>query len=619
MASFELQGPDGAIYEVEAPDEAQAVAAFKTMMGQPLGPTRQAASEQSRRGHDEMTRKAIQAIEFPDKGMLDANLLSFAQGGLSNFGDELFGAVEGVRSMLGGKPYGENYTKARDFARNTFDAISERYPKSSMASGIAGGITTGVPAAMATGATSLLPVMGVGALQGGAAAYGDARANDWDAVKKTLIGITMGGAGAAAGYGLGKAVESLTSRGLAADTILKGLTGSPDDLIREAQQRGIPAGEVDNVLQEIIRAQAAKNPNAAASLVPQAQGRVAAANTQIIDDVNRLISPLNATQLIDDLQRQGQSIGSAGYPAAYSNPATVGLVPDVAGNPAMADALKAAEKLAAAQGRSFDVTNLTVQDLDAIQRALKTSAERMYNSTPENTLLGPVYENFGRDINSMAGNMAPELAQTQAQYAAIKGAQEAVELGKKALDPSKEFVEVIDEFAQLSPQSQEAYRAGLATRLRTILQQKSPTSNSGVVINKEAIIEKMKAVGFPEDVIDQIISRGRATRGVLDALQGGSDTARKMAAAKASESPLSKVGGADLLAGAMTHWATLGILPAVRAAGRAQEGKAADLVLRALTDPSVSALAQLMKTAPQRFTPALGYTGGAAASSYSPF
>lgn len=561
----------------------------------------------ARDGHADMTAKAEEAIRAEiDQGPLDAALLALGQGGMFGYGDEIFGGIEALR--------GNDYTNARNFARATMENEANLYPKTTTAANIAGNIATGVPAAIATGATSFPAVVGVGMAEGALGGYGRSNATDLDALKNIGIDAAISGVGSAAGYGLGKLIEKFTARGLAAETIQKALDGNTDELMARVQQLGGSPAEADEVLREVLRGQAAKNPTAAAAAVPAAQERLAAVNAQNIDDVSRIVSPDNATALIESLQQQGQAIGRQGYGAAYANPATVGLVPEIANNPAMADALKAAEKLAAAQGRPFDVTNLGVQDLDAIQRALSTSSQRMFDSTPENTLLGPVYDDLATGINKMAGNMAPELAETQASYAAIKGAQEAVELGKKALDPSKEFVEVAEEFAKLSPQAQEAYRAGVATRLRTMLQSKAPTANTGQVFNRGGVIEKLKAVGFPEEEIEAIIERSGAARGVLDSLQGGSDTARKLAAAAASESPMTKIKPSDLAAAALVHPSTLFALPMLRAGGMAQERQAAGLLINALTEQGGAKLQGLLAHAPQRLTPLLGLLAGSGAN-----
>lgn len=561
---------------------------------------------------------AIRDARFPDRGMLDANLSAAGQGAAFNFADEAFGGMMGAKAALQGQPAGPEYYQARDFARGQLEADSARYPKSTMASGIAGNLMTSIPTALATGATSLMPVIGVGATQGGLAAYGGAKENDAEAAIQSALGAGLGAGGSAAGWGIGKLLQRLTTRGLAAGAVIEAVNGNTDNLMAEMQRLGMSAAETDEVLQGVLRERAAINPSAAIQAVPGAQQRLAQVNSQAVDDINRLVSPDNAAKLIADLQRQGQAVGSAGYEGgAYLNPATVGLVPEIAQNPAMDDALKAAAKLAAAEGRPFDVTNLGVKDLDAIQRALATSSKRMFESTPENTLLGPVYDDLSTTINKMAGNMAPELAQTQAKYAGIKSAQEAVELGKKALNPGKEFVEVAEEFANLTPEAQAGYKAGMATRLRALLQSKQPTANAATALKPEAIIEKLKAVGFPEQEINDIISRGGASRGVLDALQGGSDTARKLASAEAGKSPMTNLSNRDLMVAALTHWGTLGVLPIMRTAGRGQEKAAAGLVIKALTDQSPEALQGLLRWSPQAITPRLGLLGGAAATAAS--
>jgi hypothetical protein len=571
-------------------------------------------SGQAKLGDVRMTQKSQASIGQAKTAGANPNLATFSQGALQGYGDEMIGAVEAAKS--GFQP--GVYTQNRDLARQWLDAAQA---ESTSGTKLAGNLTTGIPAALLTGGRTLLGAAGSGAGLGGLSAYGETAGNDMQAVQDVALGSAFGAAGGAAGYGLGKAIERLTSRGMAVDTIMAALRGSPDDLIREARQAGMSPAELDDVLKDVVRGQAAKNSNVATELVPGVQQRLARANAQTLDDVSRLVSPENSARLIADLQKQGQAIGAAGYQGgAYLNPARVGLVPELAQNPAMADAIKAAEKLASVQGRPFSTADMGIQDLDAIQRALNTYARSMFNSTPENTLLGPEFSGLADDVNRMAVSMAPELGETQAKYAGIKAAQEAVDLGKKALDPAKEFVEVAEEFAGLSPDAQAAYRAGLATRLRTILQHKAPTADSGKAFRATDVIEKLKAVGFPEDAIDEIIKRSAAPRGVLDALQGGSDTARKLAAAKASESSLSKVTPFDLVAGATVHPATVFTLPMLRGAGAAQERRVSEMVLRALTDPTLRQFSSLFASAPQQFTPALSAAGANAGTyGYSPF
>lgn len=535
---------------------------------------------------------------------------AMGQGALLNFGDEIGGAVRGylpaVMSGADSKTAAREYEKAKGLYLLRDLNEQAKNPKSATGGNIAGQVLTGVAAAPLAGG-SLPGVLAAGAVQGTISGAGASEAGSTEGlVKDALKGGAWGAGGALVGYTGGKLIEKLVNRGIAFATIQKAVDGNTDDLLREMSAKGISAAEADDVLKEVVRGQAARNPTAANAVIPAAQARMGEVGAQTIDDVNRLVSPENAAQYITQLQQQARNVAGPGYQAAYANPSRVGLVPEITNNPAMADALKAAEKLAAAQGRTFNATDLGVQDLDALQRALATSSKRMFESTPENTLLGPVYDDLSTGINKMAGNMSPELAQTQAQYATIKAAEDAVELGKKALNPSKEFVEVADEFASLSPEAQKGYLAGMATKLRTMLGQKGTTANSAKALDKVEVIEKLKAVGFPDDQIDAIIKRGASARGVLDALVGGSDTAKKLGAMDASRSALSKfadrASGDITMAGITGQPGLMAMIPGLRALGGAQDRSVAKGLLDMLTEQSGRGIRGLLDYAPQTTT-----------------
>jgi len=277
--------------------------------------------------------------------------------------------------------------------------------------------------------------------------------------------------------------------------------------------------------------------------------------------------------------------------------------------------MDAAKKLAEMEGRQFDPTALSVKDLDAMQRALRGEADKLFKEGGAETIFGPIKSEFRKDVNDLAKAMSQDFADVQARYAQNVAQREAVDLGKQALNPGKEAIEVAEEFAALPAAQQEAYRAAVATRARTLLASKIPTANAAQALRPEAIMEKLKAVGFPEEQLNALIEKGGAARGVLDALQGGSDTARKLAAAKASESALTKVNSGDLAAAALVHPSTLGILPALRAAGSAQERAAAEQLIRALTAQSPELLNAILNRAPQNVSPLLGILGGAGGAS----
>lgn len=591
--SFLITAPDGKQYKVTGATKEGALAALKQQLGAMQAPPS---------GHEAMTAKSLAAIEQAKAAGESPRLASFLQGTLQNYGDEMIGGIEAARS--GFAP--GTYTESRDKARAWLDAAQAERP----GYGIGGGLATGIPAAVLTGGTSLPAVIGSGAGFGAVSSYGATKGNDLQAIKDVSIGTGLGATGGLAGFGLGKLLEKFLTRGLAVETIKKAMDGKPGELLVKIRQLGGSAAEADDVLREVLRGQAAKNPTAAVSAVPAAQQRLASVNAEVQQKVSDIISPDNARLLIDRLKKQAQDFASGKYGAAYATEGRVGLVKELAENPGLKPAIDAASDLAAMEGRTFDVTSLSVKDLDAMQRALRGEVDKLFKEGGTQTIFGPVKSELRDTVNDLAKAMSQDFAEVQAKYAQNAAQREAVKLGQQALNPSKEFVEVAEEFAKLSPLEQEAYRAGVATRARTILQSKVPTANAANALRPEAIIEKLKAVGFPEDQLNALIQKGTAARGVLDALQGGSDTARKLAAAAASESPLTKVKANDLAAAALVHPSTLFMLPLLRAAGAAQERKAADVIIRALTEQGGKKLEGLLRWAPQRATAPLGLLGG---------
>jgi hypothetical protein len=595
MAEFVITAPDGKKYKVTGANKEGALAALKKRLAvAPASP-----------GHDRMNAQSEAAIQQAKLAGPNPGTGAFAQGGLMNFGDEMIGAIEAAKS--GFQP--GVYTQTRDDARAKFDAAVAESPGAN----IGGALTTGIPAAIATGGTSLPGVIAANAGLGGLAAYGGTEGNDLKAVGDTALGTAIGGAGGAAGYGLGQLISKFMARGLASETIQRAMDGKVDDLLTKVRQLGGSPAEADGVLQEVLRGQAAKNATAAANAIPGAQQRMAQVNAQASDEISRIISPENVAGFTQRTQDATRAAVRPGYDAARANPAQIGLTPEMASMPGMDDALAAAKELADFQKRPFDPGALTVEDLDVMQRFLRISKEKAFQGTPLETLKGPFYGTAREEVNALAGQASPELAEAQAKVALQKSVEEATELGKQALNPSKEAVEVAQEFAGLSPEAQQGYLSAVASRLRAQLAMRGSNANAANILDKPAIIEKLKALGFPAEAIDGLVTKGAGARGVLDALQGGSDTARKLAAAAASESPMTKLKPQDLLTGIL-HWSLPGVMTTIRAAGASQERKAAEMLIKALTAQTPDPLSSMMRNAPQNLRPLLGLLAGAGAN-----
>jgi hypothetical protein len=436
------------------------------------------------------------------------------------------------------------------------------------------------------------------------------------------VGAGIGALGGAAGFGAGKLIEKFTARGLAFNTIKEAMAGKTAELVAKVKQLGGSAAEADEVVREVLRQQASKNSTAAVAALDPARQRLSDVNAQVVKSIDDLISPENVAGFTKRTQDATRQSVRPNYAMTEAQPA--GAIPaQVSGLPAYDEALAAAKELADFEKRAFDPNNLTVKDLDVMQRFLRLSKEKSFQGSALDTMKGSTYGNTREAVNDLAKSVSPELASAQQAVAIQKSVEEATDLGKLALNPNKEAIEVAEEFAALSPEAQAGYRSAFASRLRAQLATtkgaKGTKANVSTVLDKPGVVEKMKALGFPADEIDTILERGAGARGVLDALIGGSQTARLQAAAKASQSPLSQLTGSDLVAGGIVHPGAVVALPAARSAGGAQERSAAKLIIDALTSQNPELLQAILSRAPQATTSPLlrmlGIAGGGAAAS----
>lgn len=537
-------------------------------------------------------------------------LVAWAQGALQGYGDEIGGALGAAAAGFAPGAY----TQERDRARQVIGAAEEVAPTGAK---LAGNLSSAVPAALATGGSSLMAQMGLGGLFSGVNAYGEAKENDAQAVQDVGVSTAFGMGAGALGYGAGKILENFTSKGLAYGAIKEAVAGKFQPLIAQMKKLGASAAEVDEVTREFLRQQAAKNSLAATAAIKPAQQRLADVNSQVVQKIDDLISPENVAAFTK--RTQGETRQAVGPLYEATKTQLAGAVPDdIAAMPAYDEALAAAKSLAEFEKRAFDPANLTVKDTDVMQRFLRLSKEKAFQGNALDTLKGETYGNTREAVNEFAKSVSPELAQAQTTVAIQKAMDEGAEFGTAALNGNKEWTEVAADFAARSPEAQEAARSAFATRLRTMIAAtkgaSGTKSNVATVLDKPGIVEKMKVFGFPADEIDAIIERGAGARGVLDALTGGSHTARLQAAAKASESPLSQLKAGDLAAGALVHPAAVAALPASRAAGSAQEREVARMIIEALTSQKPEVLQQLLSSAPQNTTTPLlrmlGIVGG---------
>lgn len=556
-----------------------------------------------------------------------ADEIGGAAGGLvrAALGDQA--PIDPAHPVTGGMSGGfvPNYLASVGQERALNAAAQASNPKTYKGARLAG---SALPA-MAINPASMAGTVATGAAQGGIMGAGFSDANDWGkALTSGAIGAGLGGASAGAARGLfNAAFNNNTGAGLAYKTVQ---ATSPDEafpsIIRRTVQPGLAPAELDAVMADVLKSQAARNPSAAVAAVPVAQGQMQRANDIAVQGVNQMVSPENAALLEQQIQQQAQAANGPAYAAAHASPVRVGLPYDITQRPSFQEALAAANARATDEmpPRHIDPTDLSALDLDLIDRALQR-AQRAATETRGDTSQAaqiaqariPTRGEVAATVRQVADQAFPELATARQQAAHSFSVQEALTAGGTALNPSREALDVATEFSALGPQQQQAYRAGVATKLRSMLATKTANANVGQVFDRTGLADKLEAIGFPRPAIDQIVEGGAGARRVLDALQGGSDTARKLIAAKAGESGISQLKPSDLITGSVmggdpiTKGTISAALPILRAAGSNAERNAAGTVIRALTGPGGHDLVSLYNQAPQTWG---GLTTGAPAA-----
>lgn len=224
MAIFEIQGPDGQTYEVDAPDEASAVSGFKRFSS---------ASSPKPAGQHLSFEEGKALLEKENQsgasGAVGAGLSGYIEG-MPVVGPILMGgakrAAAGISSLIDGESYGDNLKQAQ----NITQAAQEAHPYVTAGANVAGAVAgtaplvAAAPTAFGAGSGGLL--MRSLASGGSGAALGGADAavrsgGDPDAIK---LGVALGGgtgvvgpvAGKAIGAGAQKIWNAITNKSAAA-------------------------------------------------------------------------------------------------------------------------------------------------------------------------------------------------------------------------------------------------------------------------------------------------------------------------------------------------------------------------------------------------------------------
>lgn len=146
--------------------------------------------------------------DAPEVGMGEAAGRGVAQGITGGLADEATGLAGAfVNPTHSDKGFADRYRDSRDYARGVDHAASEQHPIASFAGNVAGGV--GGAALVGPAAATLKGAAGLGAAAGLGGSEADLTKPSLENLKQAGIDTVEGGAGGAAGYGLGKAAGAV--------------------------------------------------------------------------------------------------------------------------------------------------------------------------------------------------------------------------------------------------------------------------------------------------------------------------------------------------------------------------------------------------------------------------
>jgi hypothetical protein len=466
-----------------------------------------------------------------------------------------------ARSLTTGRPYAE----VLDEIRGQIKSYQEAYPKSSMGYEIGGAaIPTIVSMAAApfTGGASTVAVAptlarmaGMGALEGGAYAFGTGEGG----FAQRALRVPGGIAGGAIGGAVGGAATRAISGGVAAlsDSArrLVGRRGSSiveNEIQRLVEQTGKTADEIaDDIINGRILAENATIRQAVRSLKTSGgdptriltEGlayRPTKTRAAAMDELRTYLSDAGAPSSLQ-AQRRSEDVARVAEGAAYKRFEGVPAPDDVVS--ALEDTLRrvpSASKeveiaLLAQTGEApfykiledggVEFTRRpTIVEAERVRRAVSNRATALYRESMGGA--GEAVANVEKGLRGSLDAGSPSLASARAQAAAVRQQRDVFDAGQKAL--TGDVNERLMEFSRLTrPEDIEAYRAGLMAALEARSATGSRQSMVRNLFDPETKEGQILRTVFPQDQLDDVLYKlntAAEAQATSSAVLGGSAT-----------------------------------------------------------------------------------------------
>lgn len=535
MAKYRITGPDGATFEVNAPE----------------GATEQQV----------MTYAKSQFSKMPDKGTdwLGA-IRSGLQGATLGFSDELGAlAAAGVAKVKDGAPFKATYEDIHGTLKHQREQFKEDSPGVALATELGGAVLTGGVAGakmlggkMLKNAPQWTRVAAIGAAEGGV--YGAGAADPGARMQGAATGAAIGGVAApVAGAAANRAGEIIspiaksfaehmryTPNSQATEVLRKvaddaGLT--VDDIVAQYQKLGKDGtlADVDENFRSLMRALSDRSGPA------KREARNVLESRQM-GSVDRLISTIERTtgksagefaDTVKGIKAERAEKARPHYDTAWSAIPSDEMFALAKSRPSLKTALKEAERLAADEGE--DVATNSFKQFHYAKMALDDAigeAKRAGKDTKARVLM-----NAKNDLLAAMDDAAPDYKQARDLYA---GDSELINAAASGQDLLKMRPDEIDSLvAGMSSSEKELFRHGAVKAIVDKLEDSQLThDNTRKLINSISMQRKLSALFDSPDELRGFVQqaiREREFGRTRQVVTGGSPTSQNLQGQKQLE------------------------------------------------------------------------------------
>ena len=550
MAIFEVQGPDGKTYEVEAPSMEAAAEAIGSFGAMPKG-----GSSVNPEGMADFQNRAL---------TFGANA---AQGMSFGLGDETSGALAGIKSMMGGGEYLPAYRAERDDAQADMATISERYPNAATGGYLTGAAIPAITASPLATGESMLGTMGrsglLGMTEGGLQGAGnaDGRSLVGETIKGGLVGLGAGiaapaviGAATLAKRGLleglpqmfGKASQTKANRAIA-DALMRSGKTAPDidALIAAAAREGQPEYRLMDALglpgqraaNGLTRAGGAPGDEVAEFLSTRQSGQGERVGSFVEDafDVKGTTAAKTQTGLID----ARSTAADAAYDAARGNAAPVNLNDTI-------DVIDTLTKRDPILGESALADTVIGKRLKALRAQMTNGDQQLIDFDSVLNIKQDMFTTM--EALRKSGKTVPkELSDVYgALDAALEGSSDMYRTANDGFRSASKVIDAVDEgammatrgraadnvprFGAMAAAEQGAARTGYGDRLLMELgNMKYPSTNRALITGSEKRTAEAAAMATDPQLYSSRIARERTMWDTQDKALKGSQTANNQA------------------------------------------------------------------------------------------